>query len=182
MVWWYGGMEIAFALWCQCLACDKIYTCRSHLYVHVVCGHRCTVRGVGYNQDVLLARGTRDEGRRRIEANSLCVRGGLPGRSIHDGGGGEGFHSPLSACGSLACVLAAVMEGTLRWWALWGGTDPAGPQWVPDSVRGGFPVRGAPYRVTDAMWLFCITSKIILCSPKQNVDPKGLVLFADDDL
>lgn len=54
------------------------------------------------------------------------------------------------------------------------------------------------------MWLFCITcgdgrrdtedaevrlrrvpgltSKIILCSPKQKVEPKGLVLLADEDL
>lgn len=39
-----------------------------------------------------------------------------------------------------------------------------------------------PYRVTEAMWLFCITSKIIRCSPKQKVDPNGLVLFGDDDL
>lgn len=78
---------------------------------------------------------------------------------------------------------------------------------------------GAPYRVTEAMWLFCITwdnkfaqlghrvyiqafvllilmpsslttqethqvrtSKIIRCNPKQNVEPNGLVLFAEDDL
>ena len=27
-----------------------------------------------------------------------------------------------------------------------------------------------------------LTSKIILCSPKQKVDPKGLVLLAEDDL
>lgn len=27
-----------------------------------------------------------------------------------------------------------------------------------------------------------LTSKIILCSPKQKVEPNGLVLLADDDL
>lgn len=27
-----------------------------------------------------------------------------------------------------------------------------------------------------------LTSKIILCSPKQKVEPKGLVLLADEDL
>lgn len=27
-----------------------------------------------------------------------------------------------------------------------------------------------------------VTSKIILCSPKQKVEPNGLVLLADEDL
>lgn len=30
--------------------------------------------------------------------------------------------------------------------------------------------------------LHVLTSKIILCSPKQKVEPKGLVLLADEDL
>lgn len=32
------------------------------------------------------------------------------------------------------------------------------------------------------MKVFLLTSKIIRCSPKQKVDPNGLVLFGDDDL
>jgi len=32
------------------------------------------------------------------------------------------------------------------------------------------------------MTVFLLTSKIIRCSPKQKVDPNGLVLFGDDDL
>lgn len=37
-------------------------------------------------------------------------------------------------------------------------------------------------QIYQAFFFSPLTSKIIRCSPKQKVDPKGLVLFGDDDL
>lgn len=37
-------------------------------------------------------------------------------------------------------------------------------------------------RIVGLLLIGVLTSKIILCSPKQNVEPNGLVLLADEDL
>lgn len=103
-----------------------------------------------------------------VWVTALEAEPGLPPRSCQDGsvaslmcgerGRVQETPEKFPACLAVACVMAAVSEGTLDWSVQRFHSGGRLLQWALGSARVARLLgRGAPYRVTEAMWLFCMT-------------------------